>query len=216
MSGFLTLMAAPDTKIVYLATTLGAGNFTAPTGYGLVTVEAIGGGGRGTGSNTVAQRSAGGGGAYASSRSITVTGGSTIVYYTVGGQATDSWVNAGTNAPPTTLTVGCVAKSGGNSASAVAGAAGGTTGSIGSVIFIGGTGAVAITAPSGGGGAGIFSNANGFTAGTGNPMGGGTGGSSTVAGTIPGGGGGGANTNGTNRSGAIGRVRITFYNQVWR
>lgn len=205
-------MTGGDTKIVYLATTLGAGNFTAPTGYGLVTVEAIGGGGRGLGSTTILQRCGGGGGSYACSRSITVTGGSTIVYYTVGGQATDSWVNVGTNSAPTTLTVGCLAKGGINAASGVPGQPG--SGSIGSIIFLGGTGGLT-SSGDGGGGAGINGAASGRTAGRIAPMGDGGGGTLSI-GLEPGGAGGPAATNGLNRSGAIGRVRITFYNEVWR
>jgi hypothetical protein len=212
MSGMLTMMAGGDSKIVYLATTLGTGNFTSPTGYGLVTVEAIGGGGRGLGSAGPLIRCGGGGGSYASSRSITVTGGSTIVYYTVGGQAADSWVNAGTNAAPTTLTVGCLGKGGINAASAVPGQPG--TGSIGSIIFRGGTGGIGSTGDGGGGG-GINGAGSGRTAGRIAPMGDGGGGTLSI-GLVPGGAGGPATTNGTNRSGAIGRVRITFYNQVWR
>ena len=212
MSGILNVMAAVDSKIVYLATTLGTGNFTAPTGYGLVTVEAIGGGGSGLGSTGLLQRCGGGGGSYASANSIVVTGGSTIVYYTVGGQATDSWVNVGTNSAPTTLTVGCLAKGGINAASANPG--GPASGSIGNIIFRGGTGSIGISGE-GGGGAGINGNASGRTAGRIAPMGDGTGGSISI-GTAPGGAGGPAATNGLNRSGAIGRVRITFYNEVWR
>lgn len=214
MAGILTMLAGNDTKIVQLVTTNGTGSFTAPTGYGLVTVEAIAGGGRGIGSAINNQRAGGGGGAYACATSISVTGGTTIVYYTVGGMTTDSWVNVGTNSAPTTLTVGCVAKAGANATSGVAGIGGGTTLSIGNIKFAGGNGGLT-SSGDGGGGGGINGAGVGRVAGTIAPMGDGGGGTLSI-GLIPGGGGGPALVGGTNRSGAIGRVRITFYNEVWR
>lgn len=227
MSGIGQLLVAgaslpPQTTVI---TTSGAGSITSPVGYTSVTVEAIGGGGQGFGSNTTNQRAGGGGGTYAISNArIAITGGTTIVYYQVGpanGGATTSrsWVNVGTNAAPASAAVGCLAPGGTNAASGVAGT-GATTGFVGATARAGGTGTTGNNSV-GGGGSGASTAATGQTAGTDTTglsvllMGGGTGGAynnaTTSPGTAPGGAGGGAATTGTNYTGAIGRVRITFY-----
>lgn len=199
--------------------TAGTGSITAPLGATSVTVEAIGGGGNGFGSATVNQRASGGGGLYAiSNANIAVTGGITIVYYSVGAAVTQSWVNVGTNAAPTLASTGCLAKNGSSGASGVAGS-GATAGSVGATIRLGGNGATGNNSQGGGGAGATTAGANptGGTDTTGLSvllMGGGNGGAynnaTTSPGTAPGGGGGAANTAGTNYAGAIGRVRITF------
>lgn len=221
MSGsFQALLAGVQPKVV-VVTTAGAGSVTAPVGYSKVTCEAIGGGGNGFGNNTTANRASGGGGLYAISNArIAVTGGTTIVYYSVGAAATQSWVNVGTNAAPTLASTGCLAKNGGSGASGVAGS-GATAGSIGATTRNGGNGATG-TNSQGGGGAGATTAGANPTAGTDTTglspatlMGGGTGGAynnaTTSPGTAPGGAGGASATTGTNYAGAIGRVRLVFY-----
>lgn len=204
----------PQTTVVTTAT---ANSITAPTGCISVTVEAIGGGGNGFGNNTTNNRASGGGGLYAiSNPNISVNAGSTVVYYSVGAAATQSWVNIGTNSAPTSATTGCLAKNGGSGSSGTAGL-GSTAGSIGALTRVGGNGTTGNNS-AGGGGAGASSAGSGSTAGTdttglsANLMGGGTGGTyNTGTGTAPGGGGGGSSTTGTNLVGAVGRIRITFY-----
>lgn len=218
MSGITqTLLAGVQPRVIVI-TTAGVGNVTAPVGYSKVTVEAIGGGGNGFGSNTNANRASGGGGQYAISNArIAVTGGSTVVFYTVGAAVANSWANVGTNAAPTSATTGCLARNGGSAASGTAGS-GALAGSIGAVTRTGGTGITGNNS-AGGGGAGATTAGARPTAGTDTTglsptqlMGGGTGGAyNTGTGTAPGGGGGGAGSTGTNLAGAIGRVRIVFY-----
>lgn len=221
MSGITQALLTGVQPRVTVITTAGAGSITAPIGYSRVTVEAIGGGGNGFGSNTQANRASGGGGRYARSNDrIAVTGGTTIVYYSVGAAVTQSWVNVGTNAAPTSATTGCLAPNGTSGTSGVAGSGAAGT-AIGAVTRNGGNGATGNNSQ-GGGGAGATTAGANPTAGTDTTglsptqlMGGGTGGAynnaTTSPGTAPGGGGGGASTTGTNYAGAIGRVRITFY-----
>lgn len=218
MSGsFQALLAGVQPRVI-VVTTAGAGSTTAPIGYSSVRVEAIGGGGNGFGSNTANQRASGGGGRYAISNArIAVTGGTTVVFYSVGGIATDSWVNVGTNAAPTVATTGCLAKAGTSATSGVAGV-GNQAGSVGATIRLGGNGGTG-TNSQGGGGAGATANGGNPAGGSDNTglsptqlMGGGTGGAyNTGTGTAPGGGGGAAATTGNNPAGSIGRVRIVFY-----
>ena len=218
MSGSFQMLLAGSQPKVTVIVTAGAGNIVTPVGYTKVTVEAIGGGGNGFGSNTTSNRASGGGGRYAISNSkISVTGGTTIVYYSVGAANNQSWVNVGTNAAPTLASTGCLAPPGSNATSGVAGS--GAIGTpIGALSRNGGNGATGNNS-AGGGGAGATTAGSASTAGTDTTglsptqlMGGGTGGAyNTGTGTQPGGGGGGASTTGTNLAGAIGRVRITFY-----
>lgn len=206
--------------LVLVYTTPGTGNILTPRGYFFSTVEAIGGGGNGFGSNTTNQRASGGGGTSARSNTkIAVQNLLTIVYYSVGAAATDSWVNIGTNAVPTSATTGCLAIAGSSGSAGVAGKSV-TTGAIGA-LFVGGQGATGNNS-NGGGGAGVSSAGSKQTAGTDTTllsphsrMGYGTGGTYNSAtlgpGTAPGGGGGGAAATGTNYAGAVGKVRIIFY-----
>lgn len=201
--------------IVTVITVSGPGSVVIPAGYNFYTGEAIGGGGAGFGNATVGNRAGGGGGRNAiSTAKIAVTPGNSI-FYSVGAAAGDSWVNT-TNVVPVAASTGCLAKGGANAASATAGS-GNVAGSIGATTRQGGNGAVGSNAPGGGGG-GTNLIGSGQTAGTdttglspANPMGGGTGGASLAAGTVPGGGGGSHTSTGTNPAGAIGRVRILFY-----
>lgn len=218
MSGIMQTLLAGVQPRVTVITTSGTGSITAPVGYSKVTVEAIGGGGNGFGNNTAGNRASGGGGQYAISNDrISVTSGTTIVYYSVGAAATNSWVNVGTNAQPTAATTGCLARNGTSAASGTAGL-GNAAGSIGATTRVGGNGVTGNNS-AGGGGAGASTAGSGSTAGLDNTrlsptqqMGSGTGGAyNTGTGTAPGGGGGGAGATGTNLAGAIGRVRIVFY-----
>jgi hypothetical protein len=187
-------------------------------------VEAIGGGGNGFGSATNNQRAGGGGGRFARTINLDVTGGTTIVYYSVGAASIVSWVNVGTNANPSSATTGCRAPPGSDGASGVAG--NGTTGTaIGTVTADGATATTGVAAVGGGAAgagatiAGAGTAGSGQTAGTDTTgmslstqlMGDGTGQGINVGGAIPGGGGGGGSAAATNPAGAIGRVRITFY-----
>lgn len=211
------LISRQIVPLTIVITASGAGNRIAPVGFSSVTVEAIGGGGAGFGNNSTNNRAGGGGGQYAiSNAKISITGGTTVIYYSVGAASTDSWVNVGTNSAPGAATAGCLAKAGG-AASSGTGGVGNVAGSIGATTRNGGTGTTGNNSV-GGGGAGASTAGSGSTGGTDTTalssilMGGGTGGAyNTGTGTAPGGGGGGAGATGTNLAGAIGRVRLTFY-----
>lgn len=208
----LFLASIPDLVFVY---TSGTGSVTTPLNYTRATVEAIGGGGTGFGAISATNRAGGGGGQYARSNTVTVTGNTTIIYYSVGAAAQDSWANVGANSAPTSATTGCLAKTGGNAASATAGI-GNTAGGVGTINF-GGNG-TAGAGSVGGGGGGATTAGSGQIAGTDTTgystdlMGDGTGGAFNTAGSAvaPGGGGGGAQGAGTNLVGASGRVRVRF------
>ena len=218
MSGsFQALLAGVQPRVIVVATA-GAGSVTTPVGYSKVTVEAIGGGGNGFGSNTQANRASGGGGRYArSNANIPVVGGSTIVYYSVGAAATQSWVNVGTNAAPTLASTGCLAPNGTSGTSGVAGS--GSAGTAIGTVLNGGAGITGNNSQGGGGAGASTAAGTRPTAGTDTTrlsptqlMGSGTGGAyNSGTGTAPGGAGGGSATTGTNLAGAIGRVRIVFY-----
>jgi hypothetical protein len=192
----------------------------APVGFSHVTIEAIGGGGFGFGSAVDALKASGGAGQYArSDANIAVTGGSTVVYYSVGAggisptAASNSWAQVGVNAAPTLSSTGCSGRKGTSASSATAGT-GGASGGVGAVLNNGANGTVG--AGSVGGGAGGYDAAgSGQTAGNdssglsaGTPMGGGTGGAFEAAGTDPGGAGGASAT--INPNGGVGRVRLLF------
>ena len=211
---------------VNVISTAGVGSVTAPISATSVTVEAIGGGGNGFGNATAGNRASGGGGRYAiSNAKISVTPGTTIVYYSVGAAVANTWVNVGTNAAPTAATTGCLARNGSSGASGVAGS-GALTGSVGATTRNGGNGQTGNNS-GGAGGAGATTagtNASGATGTAGGTdttglsvllMGGGTGGTYNNAvtgpGNAPGGSGAGAAVLATNYAGAIGRARITFY-----
>lgn len=226
-----------------------SGTWTCPANVTSITVECWGGGGAGgsaLGTASPAFRAMGGagaGGAYAKSTTISVTPGTT---YTVtvgaGGVSStanlavvdggDSWFN-------TAATI--LAKGGAGGQSVVAsgsapigtGGAGSLAGSIGTTIFVGGSGATSTTtagtgagiSPGGGGGAGTTANgSNGTlnTGGAGGATGGGAGGNGPTgagtngsAGSAAGGGGGGAwaaasTTQRTGGTGGNGRVIVSY------
>lgn len=134
-SGNVTAHLTYTSQTAY--TTVGAGSYTVPAGCSAIMFEGIGGGGNGSvglgyGGN------GGGGGAYATS-TVTVTPGQ-VVYYNIGGTASDTWFNVGTNSAPTLATTGCLAK-GGTSAAAYTTATGGqSTSCVGSLCNSGGNG----------------------------------------------------------------------------
>lgn len=198
------------TPVVYLVTASGTGSYTAPVGSTKVTVEAIGGGGNGFFDASSAR--GGGGGGYAKSIDLPVTGGSTVVYYSVGGIATSSWVRVGTNSAPTASTQGCLGYLGSSAASGTSGTGGATTNSIGDTKYSGASGG-GLGNRYGGGAGGDGGNASGVTGGGSGDMKGGNGGAYNAGtgadGTAPGGAGSGS-TSGSNRPGSVGRVRITF------
>lgn len=208
----MLLIPLPD--VIYTVTSVGTGSYTTPAGYNRVSLEAISGGGNGFGGAT-STRAPGGGGQYAEVVNISVTPSSTVIYYSVGNIATDSWANVTGNAAPTANTTGCLAKAGTSATSGVPGV-GNAAGSIGTTIFFGGSNAQGSNP--GGGGAGASGNASGQTAGTdttllspGNIMGGGTGGTyNSGTGTAPGGAGGAATAGTGNLAGTAGRIRIRF------
>lgn len=192
--------------VTYLVTSSGAGSYTAPAGAVKVSVEAIGGGGDGY-ANAIGKAASGGGGAYAKSTDIAVTGGSTVVYYSVGAAATDSWVRVGTNSAPTSASQGCLGYRGTDAAAETAGVGGTVGNSVGDTRYAGANGGTGSSA-SGGGAGGDGGAASGATGGGSGDMKGGDGGESNTNGTAPGGGGGASAI--TQRTGAIGRVRIIF------
>lgn len=202
----------PD--VVYLVTTAGTGSYTTPAGYSKVTIEAIGAGGSGT--STGFTGVGGGGGAYAKTENLTVTGGSTVVYYQVGNYITTlsemkSWARVGTNAEPTSTSDGCLGYCGTDGAGG--GDGGDVVNSVGTTRYAGANGTAGFGATVHGGGAGGDGGAgSGTTGGGSGDMKGGDGGSYSDAGTVgtaPGGGGSGKGSSGY-VNGAIGRVRITF------
>ncbi len=200
----------------------GNGTFTVPAGVTSITVEAWGGGGRGSSLSTNILGGGGGGGAYAA-KTIAVLPGQT--YNVSVGSGSTSNASAGGDSSfgsPVLL----LAK-GGNSASANSanGAPGGQASAcLGDIAYSGGNGSTASASHSGGGGssAGNAANGNNGSAPNGGaaPAGGGSGGDGTSTNTGgengfgPGGGGGGARkTGGSNKSGgngANGYVLVTW------
>lgn len=201
------------TKVVFISTA-GASTYTIPADFGaLVSVEAIGGGGAGFLSG--GSGGGGGGGAYAYSNLIIGLVASGTAYYQVGAAVTDTWFNAVSNAAPTSIVQGVLAKAGATATTSTGGAGGLASASVGSPKFNGGTGGAGgtIKAAGGGGGAAGPGGAGG-TGGAGNAAsnttggGGGSGATLTVAGTIgnagliSAGGAGGASTGQTGGTGA--------------
>lgn len=226
MSGVMNVLASYKIgtgQSVYSFSAAGFGNIAAPSGYSKVTVEAVGAGG---GGSSTGGRAGAGGGAYAKTNTLSVTGGSTVVYYQVGTGGgingatlpTDSWVNVSSNTAPSSTAQGCLAKCGENGSAGVAGLGGSTTASIGDTKYAGGNGfAGGGSTAVGGGGAGdtgAGGNASSSlpgTGGTGTNIVGGSGGNFNTAGGAPGGGGGGDNAGATS-FGAVGIVRLVFSN----
>lgn len=207
-----------------------SGTFTVPPGVTTIIVECWGGGGAGGGTATNNARGGGGGagGAYAK-KTLSVTSGSN---YTVNvGGATAGGTTAGSTGNPswfgTTSTVYAQGGAGGEAPNGgtVSGGTGSSAGSIGDIVYAGGSGANGTSSASGGGGGGAGStgaggNASGTTAGTGTTLNGGNGGSGLTTrgngnpGQNYGGGGSGAyvnnNTNRSGGSGAQGLVIVSY------
>lgn len=175
----------PSTSTYYY-TTIGAQSLTIPAGATSITVKAIGGGANGFYAGST--QYGGGGGAY-STNTLAVSPGS-IAYIYVGNIGEDSWINVTTNAAPTTIVDGCLAKgangnTGGQSASCVgttsySGGNGGVNG-MGGIYSGGGPGGGGAAGPSG---TGKNGGTGGQTGGYGGGGGGGgaNGGSSTNGG----------------------------------
>ncbi len=238
--------SASTASVVTLSST-GSGNWTVPLGVGSVTVECWGGGGGGGSSNngTASGGSGGGGGAYSKS-SFAVNEGE-IYYYSVGSGGVgspagssaiganggDTWFNASTtypfssvNSAPASNSTGVLAKGGlgGSGNGGAAGVGGSTTSGFGDIKYSGGNGGIGSTNGGAGGGssAGIANNGVAGTNGSGTagaiaPTGGGNGGagSSTtngVSGSIPGGGGGGSDdlSTASGGNGARGGIKISY------
>ena len=246
-TGFATLTlyigaSTADFASTYSSTT----TWTCPANVTAVQLEAWGAGGAGGsasrtgGTGTVQYGGGGAGGAYAKTISVPVVPGNTY-YINVGTCASnasavtsnavaggDSWFSS-SNGPSNLI----LAKggAGGNSAVgsntvtayATAGLAT-TNGSIGNILYAGGSGANGLSSGAGGGGSGAASTTNGVTAtnnvGAVSTAGGGTGGDGVTTGSVaggsgfaPGGGGGGArNSSGTvslGGAGGAGQVVIT-------
>jgi hypothetical protein len=191
-----------------VVTTTGAGSFTVPAGVTEVTVRVIGGGGGAGRANTGFSAGAGGGGGYASKKFTGLTGGTSVIYYSVGTAGTgsavnatagtaggDSWANT-SNAAPTTNS-GALAKGGsGGLASATANSAGGAGGILGygDTAKVGGNGGTGTSTGAAGGAAGYAlqsaaPSASGTTAGVGSLFSGSGGAAGTVGGNYGGGGG---------------------------
>jgi hyaluronate lyase len=246
-TGYATLTlyigaSTADFASTYSSTT----SWTCPANVTAVQVEAWGGGGAGGsasrtgGTGTVQYGGGGAGGAYAKTISVPVVPGNTY-YINVGTCASnasavtsnavaggDSWFSS-SNGPSSLI----LAKGGAGGNSAVGNAAdtayataglATTNGSIGNILYAGGSGANGLSSGAGGGGSGAASTTNGVTAtnnvGAVSTAGGGTGGDGVTTGSVaggsgfaPGGGGGGArNSSGTvslGGAGGAGQVVIT-------
>lgn len=232
----LSFTVTPSNKQDRVIVSTGAGNITAPASTTAVQMHATGGGGGG--SVTTSAEGSGAGGGYARTNSVAVTGGSSIVYYSVGtgggpgANGGASWARVGTNSAPSSTTDGVSAREGGGgSASGQGGGLAQTTGFVGDVSNQGGNGVNGqggggSRAGSGGGQAGgpnatgtAGTAGSGSTAGTGgngSSLGGAGGngggsGATGLSGVAPGGGGGGGGNSGGNAgSGARGEVRLIF------
>lgn len=180
----------------------GSGSCTAPSGYNTVTIGAIGGGGDSSGPSV---GSSGGGSCVIT---LSVTGGSTTIYYNVGTDGTpgsNSWANIASNAEPSSAAQGCYATGGYTSTGS------GTYGTTYS------GGARASSGGGGGGGAGTGGNGGAGSGGTGGTGGiggalgvsGGAGGNYGSPGNAPGGG---AGAGAIGILGAYGMVILSFSN----
>ena len=168
------------TKHIFITTT-GYSTFVVPADFEkLISIEAIGSGGKVFGGGG---KGSSGGGAYATSTNILNITANSILYCYVGsgGDTVGTWLST-SNTAPTSSTLGVLADYGKANAGAVPGSGGLATNCIGSLAYSGGSGATSgFNADSGGGG------------GAAGPLGpGGNVGLSAGSG-IPGGGGGGAN-----------------------
>ena len=196
---------------------LPSGSWVVPSGVTKITVLCIGGGGNGansSGSGGATAGGGGGGGASSYSKEIAVTPGETLTIVTSAGGSVSSIARGGTI---------LVSANGGANASSNAGAAGGTTGGVGTTKFAGAAGAASagsssVAGRSGGrgGGAGGLTAAGNLINGNAPGGNGGQGGQSEVEAATNGlayGGGGGGGTNQTGlfpagAAGAAGLVRV--------
>jgi hypothetical protein len=237
----MALLGRVNAQTTVTFATVGSNTWVCPTGVTSVTVQCWGAGGGG-GSNSTSQTKCGGGGGGAYSGStISVTHGTTY-YINVGAGAVaanggDSWFNASTispytsvNSAPTGITLGVLAVGGKGvtTVNTTSGGAGGlASNSYGATKWDGGTGGTGSTySGSGGGGAGstaVGGNGSGtsLTGGTGGSLNGGTGGAGRStngagnAGTNYGAGGGGSYRQSSNASplgasGTQGYVTLTY------
>jgi hypothetical protein len=245
-----TLMQLVTTNSVYSYSNAGTNTWLCPSNVTSVQIQCWGGGGAGGSAiktSGTALSGGGAGGAYAKVNSYSVTPGITY-YLNVGAGGTaqptnaitnnsslpggDSWFNS-TNVSSTNI----LAKGGNGGASVTggtgAGGIGTTNGSIGSILYAGGSGASGYSSTQGGGGGGSAgttsagnSATNGSTNGASAVVGGGNGGNPNASGSSqpgqtptlpPGGGGGGARAGSTGLAnlggnGASGQVVITVTN----
>jgi len=161
--------------------------YTVPAGLlSFTSIEGIGGGAGGGGS---VGTGAGGAGAYSLGTTVAanITAGQTI-YYSVGSGGTrgvnggDTWVNIGSNTPPTTAAQGIVAK-GGSTATTSTGGSGGLSysGCVGDTLISGGNGGNYGSTGGGGGGASAVNSPYNYpgAGANGNTTGGGGGGAAT-------------------------------------
>jgi hyaluronate lyase len=238
-TGYATLTIQVGTSLSNLSSTFGASTtWICPANVTAVQVEAWGAGGAGGSaqragaSGTVQYGGGGAGGTYAKVTSYPVVPGSTY-YINVGTCASntssvagtaiaggDSWFNSSDSPSGLILAkggAGGINAIGNTTTSAYAtGGAGSTSGSIGNVLYAGGSGANGISGFAGGGGSGAGYAVNGVSAtsnvGATAPAGGGNGGTGPTTGSLsgtngfaPGGGGAGSrNSSGTVTAGASG------------
>lgn len=192
------------------------GTWTVPNDWSVsgsvIRVFGAGGGGRAPTDNGAVASGGGGGGAYSAWNDVPLVPGQ-VIYYSCGGAGLggtvsnsngqdggDTWVNFSSNAAPTSISQGALAK-GGKGATSATGALGGlNTSGFGNVTNSGGQGGAGASSTEGGGGGGgsaahalAFGSAGGDGSNTndgGGGGGGGTGGSGLAATTTTGGGGG--------------------------
>lgn len=208
-----TTVASVATAVSFALTAAGPSTWVCPANVATIQVACWGGGGAGGsaqrtgGSGTVQFGGGGAGGSYAKLNSYPVTPGAAY-YINVGAGGTnsssindatvsggDSWMNS-VNAPSSVI----LAKGGAGGQSAIGntattafgtGGAGTTTGSVGDVVFAGGSGANAISGAAGGGGSGAGASIAGNSAttnvGAAAPSGGGVGGTGPTSGSVSGG-----------------------------
>jgi 6-phosphogluconolactonase (cycloisomerase 2 family) len=149
---------APPPSTTLLGTTVGNGSLVVPANVTTMVLEAWGAGGGSAGLNRTGTDTAGGG-AFATSV-VNVTPGQTVFFSigaggtggsTVGGAGTQSWINVGTNAAPSSNTVGVRAAGGAGSGVAFPNNSTQLANSVGTVINIGGAGPQQIDDGAGGG-----------------------------------------------------------------
>jgi hypothetical protein len=151
---------APPPSTTLLGTTVGNGSIVVPANVSTMVLEAWGGGGGSAGLNRRGTDTAAGG-AFATSI-VNVTPGQTVFFSigaggtggsTVGSAGTQSWINVGTNAAPSSNTVGVRAAGGAGSGVAFPNNSTQLANSVGTVINIGGAGPQPVDDGAGGGAA---------------------------------------------------------------